>query len=359
MPERSRRPAAEPRSSDRNPIHVRLGERRLVDLYALAGAVAWVASLIAGLAGAVALGPVDRFIALAVLVLVPLGLGLLDARDGPRSPLSPIADPVGRLAAGLSLPAALAVLAALVWTGDPAVGIALTLPWVAVTGGLSLAGLDRLWTRGVRPLPELSVTAALLYVPVGAVALTLHLAGVSFHFRPIIIKLTAVHYHYAGFVLTLVAGVVSRRLAGPDRRLASGPAGRLSDAVLLVIVANIGIIAIGITFSPVVEVVAVAFFTVAVAAFGALVLRFVVPAVDRPAGALLALAAVALFCTMALALAYGYSEWVVAAGATRADRLIGIGGMIRYHGALNAFAFALPALLACRQLRGSDQSGPT
>lgn len=46
--------------------------------------------------------------------------------------------------------------------------------------------------------------------------------------------------------------------------------------------------------------------------------------------------------TMALALAYGYSAF------PRTGRLITIGEMVRWHGTVNVFGFALPALLAFR-----------
>lgn len=67
-------------------------------------------------------------------------------------------------------------------------------------------------------MSELAIDAALLYIPVGAVALVLHVAGISLQFRPIIILLTVVHYHYAGFVLPLVTGLAGRVLSGPTER---------------------------------------------------------------------------------------------------------------------------------------------
>lgn len=100
---------------------LRLGGYRLTDLNAAVGAVVWVAAVVAGTRGAVALSPVDRFVGLAVLVLVPLGLGLVPTPD------SRVAVVATRLAAVASLPAALAVLAALALpVGSPAsVGLAL------------------------------------------------------------------------------------------------------------------------------------------------------------------------------------------------------------------------------------------
>jgi hypothetical protein len=321
----------------------RLADRRLTDVSAVAGALVWVAVTGMATTGGVGLSTVDRFVALAVLVCVPLGLGLVSPPPGPATALH-------RLAVVAQLPAALAAVGALALPVGTVASVALSLPWLAVTGAAALVGLARLRARGPEPLPELAVDAALLYVPVAAVALLGHRAGVSLRFRPLIVLLTAVHFHYAGFVLPLVTGIVGRRLAGGTTETPSPDgfgddlAGRAAAAATLVVVGNVGLIAVGITFSPLVEVVAVALFTVAVAGFAALALVRVVPALPRFPGLLLSVAFLSLFATMALALAYGYA-------AFRPDvALVSIGGMVRWHGTLNAFGFALPALLAVRLL---------
>jgi hypothetical protein len=319
--------------------HPRLAGYRVTDLSALAGALVWLGAL--GVAGttALALSTVDLFVSLAVLVLVPLGLGLAATPRRSGGVVLPY-----RLAVAGQLPAAVAVVAALALPVGSTESVALVLPWLGVTGLVALVGLWRLLSRGFLPVAELTVDAALFYVPVGAVALVLHRAGISLRFEPIIVLLTVVHYHYAGFVLPLVTGLVDRRLAGPDGRFGTDLAGRVAVAATLVIVVNLALIAVGITFSPLVEVVAVALFTVAVAGFALLTLAKVVPAVDGLPAAGLAVASLAIVATMALALGYGYSAFPAT------GEVISIGEMIRWHGTLNAFGFALPALLAFRRL---------
>jgi hypothetical protein len=181
-----------------------------------------------------------------------------------------------------------------------------------------------------------------LYLPVGAVALILHRADITFFFDPIIILLTAVHYHYAGFVLPLVAGMAGRVLIGDNDGFGADLVGRSATVVTLVILVNLALIAVGITFSPLMEVVAVSLFTVAVAVFAILLLRCVVTTLSRVPAALLAVASCSVFLTMALALAYGYSAFPAT------GQLITISEMVRWHGTLNAFGFALPALVAFR-----------
>lgn len=312
--------------------HPRLGDYRITDLSATAGAIAYLSLVALG-----ALSTVETFVALALLVFVPLGLGI--AATPLRS--GAVSLPY-RLAVVGQFPGGLLASGAFIFPSGSVASVLLTLPWVGVTGCTALFGLRRLLPRGVTPLPELAVDAALLYVPVGAIALVLHRAGISFHFDPIIILLTVIHYHYAGFVLSLVAGMAGRVVADDHGRFGDTLPNRMFAVATLVIVVNIALIAVGITFSPVVELIAVAFFSVAVAVFAVMMLARVVPRLDRLRRVLLVVAAVAIVWTMALALGYGYSAY------PNTPELVTLSEMVIGHGTVNAFGFALPALLAWR-----------
>jgi hypothetical protein len=326
-----------PSSYEPTDPHLHVGNWRLTDITATAGGVVWLGLAGMSLRGGIGVSTVALFVCLAALVLVPLGLGLAATprHSGGQSLLYTLA------AVGQG-PAALAVVAALAFPVGTIKSVVFSLPWLLVSGLLALFGLWRLLSRGLRPLPELAIDVALLYLPVGAVALLLHRADITFFFDPIIILLTAVHYHYAGFVLPLVAGMAGRVLIGDSSGFGTDLVGRSATVVTLVILVNLALIAVGITFSPLVEVVAVSLFTVAVAVFAVLLLRYVVPTLSRTPAALLAVASCSVFLTMALALAYGYSAFPAT------GQLITISEMIRWHGTLNAFGFALPALFAFR-----------
>jgi len=327
-------------ASPASTVHPKLLGRRLVDLSAIWGSVVWLAVVAAATTGGLDLSVVELFVCLAVLVFVPLGLCLAATpRRSGGTPLPYAVAVVGQL------PAALAAVAALALPVGTRPSVALLLPWFGVTGAIATFGVWRLLSRGFWPLPELAVDAALFYLPVGAVALLLHQAGISLRFAPVIILLTAVHYHYAGFVLPLVTGLIGRIVAGDDGRYGDDRTGQFAVVTTVVIVVNLALIAVGITFSPLVEVIAVALFTVAVAGVAVLVLWRVVPTVPRTPGVLLSVASIAIFVSMVFALAYGYSAFPLTA------ELISIGEMIRWHGSLNAFGFALPSLLAFRLLR--------
>ena len=82
------------------------------------------------------------------------------------------------------------------------------LPWfllAILNGGQSLFAFSR---KPERNLPGLAVLASDLYLPVGAVWALFD----QFHFQPlgfsgIIVLLTAVHFHYAGFALPRLTGL--------------------------------------------------------------------------------------------------------------------------------------------------------
>jgi hypothetical protein len=296
----------------------------LADLSAAFGAGLWVV-----LAAAGGLSQVERALALAPLVVVPLGVGLAARREFAGLPGRLLGAAVALLPVG----AALMALSLVVDAGPVAAGLAA--PWVFVTSLLALAGVSRAIGRGtIRPPTAALVDAGLAYAPVAAVALPLSHLGITFWFDRTIILLTAVHFHFAGFALPVLAGVTGRHLGGFE-----GAARPVAGVIL----AGPAIIAVGISFSPLVEVVAVGAFTLAVAGFGLLVLVRVVPSLDVLPAAFVGVSALALPASMALALGYG-----IAAFSGTNPLGLSIGRMVTLHGSLNAYGFALCGVVGWR-----------
>ena len=313
-----------------------IGWRRVPDAAAVAGGVAWV-----WLAEAGVLGPIAEILALATLVLVPLGLGLADTprRDGSRTTWYEAAvlfQPVAAVptVVSLSLPAG-------------ATATALAVPWFVATALVASFGLWRLLQRGPWPLAELALDAGLVYLAVGGGALLLDRAGIALFFEPILITLTAVHFHYAGFALPVATGLAGRAARG--ERL-----GKVRKVTTAVIAVGPGIIATGITaaalqfpFAGVVEFTSVAFFTTAVALFSLSVVVDVLPGLDsRLQRLLVGAASLAVTASMGFAVLYGLARWT--GGSYLGIDARAFTPMIRYHGQLNAFGFALLALLGWR-----------
>lgn len=264
-----------------------------------------------------------RLFLLAPLVLVPLGLSLAatPTRDGDHALAY-------RIAVAIQPPAALLVVLSLTRAAGPGAGL-LVLPWLLTTLVTAGFGLRRLTERGLRPLPETVMDAGLLYLPVGGAWLLAHrLDLVVVGFEGPIVLFTAVHFHYAGFVVPVAAGV-GGRLLETRRRSRYG-------VLASVAIAGPAVVAAGIAASPVVEVVAVVAYTLAVTGLFATITAGVV-ALRPIAVAALVLATASVAVSMALALAYGVSTYVaVPVGLTDAR-------MVALHGTLNA-AFALLVL---------------
>ncbi len=290
--------------------------RRVPEGAAFVGAVGW-------LLAAPVLEHVVRLFLLAPLVLVPLGLSLTatPTRSGDHAL-------VYRLAVALQLPAAALVVGSLLLASGALAG-ALVVPWLATTMLIAGFGAWRSTERGLRPLPETAIDAGLLYLPVGAAWLLAHRLDLAvLGFEGAIVLFTAVHFHYAGFVVPVAVGVGGRVIDGRRRR------GYTVTAP--VAIAGPAVIAAGIAASPLVEVLAVVAYTVAVVGLVATLAagtRGRQPVVV--AG--LAVAAVAVAGSMAFAFAHGVTTVVDAPFGLSNARMVAL------HGSLNA-VFAICVL---------------
>ncbi|WP_227134680.1 YndJ family protein [Halorubellus salinus] len=292
---------------------------------AAAGAIVWVVAFVAGL-----LGPIERAVALAALVVVPLGLSAVGEFDGHP-------DRFRRLAITLQPLGALAVLASVTVLDGPPAALAAAC-WLPVTLSLGVAGATRTLdarTRGFAPLAERVVDVGLAYLSVAAVALVMFHLDLTLWFAPVIILLTFVHFSFAGFALAVVTGLSGRVAPGSWYR-----------PLALVVLGGPALIGIGISFSPLVEVLAVGVFTLGVTLLAGYLLVRVVPTRPRRQAVLLAVSALALPGSMVLALGYGLAAYT---GSSPLG--LPIGQMVAIHGSLNAFGFAVCGLVGWRLAR--------
>lgn len=253
---------------------------------------------------------------LSPLVLVPLALGLAN-RTG-SGPITPALDRL-RLAA---TPAA-ALAAASFLPDQGAAAAALTLPWLGVGTAAGVIGVGRFLSR--RSLdPTVGIDAALTFLTVGAGWFTISRFGANpLGFSDAIVQLTAVHFHYAGLALPLVAGLAAQRCnAGP--------------LVPLWVVVGVPLTAIGITTGGTPEWIAATVMATAGIATATLIARSV-PTTKGIARSLLAIAAGALTGGMVLALGWA---WSMQFGWNYLD----LDQMARWHGTLNAIGFGFAGL---------------
>ncbi|MCA9055722.1 MAG: YndJ family transporter, partial [Planctomycetaceae bacterium] len=115
----------------------------------------------------------------------------------------------------------------------------LCLPWAGVTSLLAVSALRRVVRRGPRQLSDLSLASGFIFLPIGASWLCLWRRGICpLDFDEIIVLLTSIHFHFAGFILPLLAG-----WSGQQRP------GIISDVTCLGVVAGVPAVAAGITLS--------------------------------------------------------------------------------------------------------------
>jgi hypothetical protein len=279
----------------------------------------WLAPTLGALVWAIflCLGPgwAPALFLLAPLVQVPLALQLLSW-------------PVFLSRFGwLALPASWLLVPAFLldqgWTAA-----ALTLPWWFFTLGLAGVGLISL-----RRNKDLGESLAFVYLAIGASWLVLARAGIRpLGFENVIVLATAVHFHYAGFILPLLVGKLIKKNPGKINQLLLG-------GILL----GVPGVAMGITLSAwetrLVELVAVFFMALVCLGFAWQQGRGAWQKKNGVSRFLLLLSSLALAVAMTLAMVY-------VVGTFSGTNWLDIPKMLRYHGAVQALAFSLPALLA-------------
>lgn len=287
---------------------------------ALLGGVVWLPAVVA-----LGLGWGAAMLLLAGLVLLPLAFVLVRQVDAePRS--------VWCWLEWLHLSAAGALVAAFAFPQGllPAV---LSVPWLLLTGGVAWIGVQHLPQPG-RARPEnAALTAALLYLPVGGMWTVLSRFGARpLEFSDVIVQATAVHFHYAGFVLPIVTGLLARKFKDA-----------WSTATVWGVIVGVPLVAVGITLSALgvkyVELAAAWLMALSGVSVALLQLRLIGSAAGRLRPFLWIISGSALLFGMLLAVVY-------ALGMATGRNWLDIPQMLPYHGAVNALGFALPALLA-------------
>jgi len=261
-----------------------------------------------------------------MLVIVPLGLSVI-ADESALYKLLVFAQPVAALFTISSFFVQKGVLSAV-----------LASAWLILNLLVALLGLLRLTKSGFHRLEELSIDAGLLYLPVAGAWLVVYRLGVQpFDYGEMIILLTVVHFHFAGFATPIIAGMCGRVFAHRNHPR------RVFGFSVVALVAAMPLVAAGITFSPWIGLVGALLLTAGLLMLAVLTIGWIRPLITSPASrALLLIGAISSCAAMVLACLYAYSL------ATHA-LIITIPGMAMTHGLLNAFGFVTCSLLVWSQ----------
>lgn len=287
--------------------------------HALVGSAVWLTVALAAATGVVELSLIDVLLLLAPLVLVPIGL-VVAGRTEPG------------FTRWLRLTAAVLVVPALLAARGGPAG-ALALPWLVGAVALAVATV-RHWLADPSFRPAvLARVASPVYLVVGATWLVASRLGL----RPVgigepIVELTAVHFHFAGFVAALVAARTCE-VAGP-RAPRWAAAGALSTIIAPPFVA------LGFTTEwwPF-QVGGALLLSIGLWTVAGLTLAVVMPrTANRSAKALLSISALAVAGPMVLAVFWAAARYVEVPA-------LDIPAMASIHGTMNAFGFSLAGLL--------------
>jgi YndJ-like protein len=293
---------------------------------AAGGVIVWLITLLLTTSDSEQAELVHKVVFWAVLVIVPLGLSVVGGQSKLYK-LIVFAQPVAAL---------LTIASFLVQKG--VLSAALASAWLILNILIALFGLVRLTRRGFHRIEELSIDGGLLYLPVAGAWLVIYRLGVQpFDYGEMIILLTVVHFHFAGFATPIIAGMSGTVLAHRDYPR------NVFGLSVFALIASMPLVAAGITFAPWIGFAGALLLTTGLVLLAVLTIGWVRPSITSKVWrALLVFGAISSCAAMVLACLYAYSI------ATQ-TLIITIPGMAMTHGLLNAFGFVTCSLLVWSQ----------
>lgn len=186
-------------------------------------------------------------------------------------------------------------------------------------------GINRFLRRGFVNTAEMMIDIGLIYIVMGGLwFLTFHLQ-LNTGFSPIITWLTAIHFHYSAFLLCITVGLIGRLHMT-----------RYFKFCCAVIAAGPMLVAVGITFSRIVEIISVSLYVLAIFSISFFVVKWPLPRVHR---LFIRLAFLTLCFTIIWSFLYAYSNLTGA-------NLVDIPDMLDFHGLLNCLGFGISVVIA-------------
>ena len=303
---------------------------------AAAGSLLWLILAAGVFLGSFRLSIFDLLFLLAPLVIVPLALSLLPATQVSRLSL------MNSLAIRYFLPLGAALITVSFFMSEGRAAGALLCVWVIVAMSLALDGLERLIRTRLRSFPEFCFALGEGYTLVGALWLLVSRLGkqpVGFH-EPIVL-LTAVHFHYAGLMAAILAGLVASNASAIRLPLALRIA--LSCAVL-----GPGLLGLAFLVGPKLKLAAVGLIVIGECGVALGTFRIGLADASGIGGRMLLVGSGCVILGMALAGIWAIGEYPLHA-------FVNLQQMARYHGVLNSVGFGLCSLVGWTLLRRQTQ----
>lgn len=203
--------------------------------------------------------------------------------------------------------------------------------WWMYTVFIALYAILCLWETKIHRIEETSVLFGLIYLAGGGFWFFAYAAHLQImQFAPLIILLTAVHFHYSAFLIPIFNGLLGRTIRKHRK---------LYNWITWVILLSPLLIALGITYSKTLDVIAVSIYMAAIYLHAFLV--FTAAFRTKTGTFLIRLSSAVLMITIAFSMIYSF-------GVFRQEVTLTINQMIWIHGFVNAFGVILPALIGWR-----------
>lgn len=301
---------------------------------AATGPAVWLILVVGVLLNLFWLSIFDLLFLLAPWVVVPLSLSLVPDQASRLSKVNKLAIRY------LLLPAAGLTTASFFMKEGPLAGALVTL-WLIVAAALALDGLERLLRTRLESFVQFCFAFGEGYALVGALwlmASRLGMKPVGFH-EPIVL-LTAVHFHYAGLMAAVLAGLVVSSMRTPlPLRIA-----------LSCVVVGPGLLGLAFLAGPKLKLAAVGLLAIGEFAIAFANLRIGLAEAGGIGGRMLLVGSACVVLGMALAGIWAVGEYPLHA-------FVNLVQMARFHGVLNSVGFGLCSLVGWTLLRRNRGSG--
>ncbi|MFF2755279.1 YndJ family protein [Psychrobacillus sp. NPDC058041] len=215
-----------------------------------------------------------------------------------------------------AIPAFIAV-AILQTTANTKWDVLLAAVYLLFTFVVAVYGFGRFIRRGFAHLEEFSIDAGMMYLFIGGIWFFASIAEIDTGFSPILTWLTGIHFHYSAFLLPIFIGFLGR--------LHKTTAYKIICTIILI--API-VVALGIAFSPWLELVSVLLYIIGIYGFIVLAIKATFTSTLQKAFVLTSFGSLGVTIVFSLLYATGVSS-------------IGIDFMLRFHGFFNCILFAL------------------
>ncbi|UAL47921.1 YndJ family protein [Sutcliffiella horikoshii] len=203
--------------------------------------------------------------------------------------------------------------------------IVLAFLYLVFTFFLALTGIKRFFKRGFTNWAEISIDIGMMYLFVGGLWFFAYIAEIDTGFSPLITWLTAIHFHYSAFLFPVSLGFFGRLHTS-----------KWYPFIVCSILAGPMLVAIGITFWPILEFISVLVCIFAI--YSLIFLSFRTSFASKLQAILIRLSYSALGITIIFSLFY-------AANSAFGSWFVSIDFMLVFHGFFNCVVFGLLGVL--------------